>query len=825
MNDSNFIPPTQREVTPVTSSVESTVSEKSFSSDSSQATTIIEDGLARGNETFPESALQSFGEWKIIQSFPARGSEADIFLAEKDGERRILKLYRFGIQPKEEVLQRIARISRDHPGKFVQILMQGHDEVTQRFFELQEYFSLGTLKNCLEKDKLTQDEIIGAVSRLNSTLATLHECGILHLDLKPANILLRRRNPLELVVTDFGIASLLEEDDSKKLTEVKGTSLYQSPESLSGVVGPKSDWWALGMIILEILGEEHPFDGLQRQVIFFHLTTKGVPIKKSIQGRWLSLIRGLLTRNPYLRWGHQELDKWLNGEDVPDHFEEKCEVSPASLEAAAPAHPEWWDRLPIPKIFQGKTFETLESLLEWFIGSPEAWETGKCFLSYGGLVKWLRNCRDHDRAERISRLLGEGETSDTTFFKLVFEFRPDLPLSWGGEHVTREFLIKILNKAVKNRLVLGEQIFLEHFFSGWLQQTIEKNSGRLPDDVEKFFARAQSLKDPPMGGLPLSKQAGIMLTVVRGDFDKYHPFEAAKQYVLNPNTDTNLLRLSSLTGFVEWAVAENIIKLDDEFLWRVTLPLGRDRLKESAPLLIQSLENHESELIDLLAAKKGGKDDFIRFLMDGEINPDSLKYFIDSQKANPLVGEFFRAFFRLGFGADIECLLKRFYLYVLLRKNETRLREKILPPILHSVMEKGPKTSSSSLILREFLGNHKLEILEDLITYPETLPDKGFNGISSWGDVEKVLINAKHAVPKELNAKNIQQMYARLRESGFRKGGTSQDKTFFNSSATKVAAAVLFVGLICLLSGVLPYIGTTLMIAAVILIIIRITVF
>ncbi len=151
----------------------------------------------------------------------------------------------------------------------------------------------------------------------------MHERGIIHRDLKPQNILVRRERPLDLVLTDFGISSIVDSDVSKIMTTTKGTYAYSAPESFSGYFGKEVDWWAVGMIILEVMTGKNPLSGLSPQVIMHHLSTKAVPIAEDIPEDFKVLIKGLLTRDPKKRWGYAQIKSWLEGKrDIPVYYEE-----------------------------------------------------------------------------------------------------------------------------------------------------------------------------------------------------------------------------------------------------------------------------------------------------------------------------------------------------------------------------------------------------------------------------------------------------------------------------------------------------------------------
>jgi len=161
------------------------------------------------------------------------------------------------------------------------------------------------------------------VKELSSAIHSLHERGIIHRDLKPQNILVRRERPFDIVLTDFGISSIVDSDVSKIMTTTKGTYAYFAPESFSGYFGKEVDWWAVGMIILEVMTGKNPLSGLSPQVIMHHLSTKAVPIAEDIPEDFKVLIKGLLTRDPKKRWGYAQIKSWLEGKrDIPVYYEE-----------------------------------------------------------------------------------------------------------------------------------------------------------------------------------------------------------------------------------------------------------------------------------------------------------------------------------------------------------------------------------------------------------------------------------------------------------------------------------------------------------------------
>src|SRR4029077_19586068 len=113
--------------------------------------------------------------------------------------------------------------------------------------------------------------------------------------------------------TDFSVASTL--DATQRFTSAARTLPYASPESLSGVIDGKSDYWALGMIVVEAALGRHPFAGLSEAVILHHLTTRSVDVSGVADRNVRKLTRGLLLRDPETRWGAEQVERWLAGDE------------------------------------------------------------------------------------------------------------------------------------------------------------------------------------------------------------------------------------------------------------------------------------------------------------------------------------------------------------------------------------------------------------------------------------------------------------------------------------------------------------------------------
>jgi eukaryotic-like serine/threonine-protein kinase len=138
---------------------------------------------------------------------------------------------------------------------------------------------------------LAIEEAADIVRQAASAMMEAHAHGIVHRDLKPSNLFLvpLPASSRKLVkVLDFGIARLVDPHKGRKLTGgsvILGTALYMSPEQVRGVrhIDGRSDVWALGVILYELLTGVPPFDGAQSEV-FVKIATEEVVRPRQIRG-------------------------------------------------------------------------------------------------------------------------------------------------------------------------------------------------------------------------------------------------------------------------------------------------------------------------------------------------------------------------------------------------------------------------------------------------------------------------------------------------------------------------------------------------------------
>ena len=134
----------------------------------------------------------------------------------------------------------------------------GHD--SRHVYVAYEYAPGRTLRDALRGGELRDHEAVEAGAQVLEGLAHAHARGVVHRDVKPANVLLADGQGVSVRLLDFGLA---QTDDAETLTavgDVPGTLAYIPPERLAGdVSGPAGDVWAVGVLLWEALAGMHPF--------------------------------------------------------------------------------------------------------------------------------------------------------------------------------------------------------------------------------------------------------------------------------------------------------------------------------------------------------------------------------------------------------------------------------------------------------------------------------------------------------------------------------------------------------------------------------------
>ncbi len=166
-----------------------------------------------------------------------------------------------------------------------------------------------TLKDHIaRRGSLPPDEALDIVAQVISGLASAHAAGIIHRDLKPGNVMILPDGTAK--VLDFGLAKIRDTSMTKSNVTL-GTIAYAAPEQIrNGAVDARTDLWAIGVMLYELLTGTLPFRG-EHEISILHAILHEDPAPPSVLNEKLSppfddLISALLQKNPADRYQSAE---------------------------------------------------------------------------------------------------------------------------------------------------------------------------------------------------------------------------------------------------------------------------------------------------------------------------------------------------------------------------------------------------------------------------------------------------------------------------------------------------------------------------------------
>jgi serine/threonine-protein kinase len=215
-----------------------------------------------------------------VRSRIARGGMATVYLAtDLRLERRVaIKIMHGHLADDNTFKSRFVQEARSaarlaHPN-VVNVFDQGQD--SDMAYMVMEYLPGITLRDLLKDyGKLTPEQTIDIVTAVLGGLAAAHKAGIVHRDMKPENVLLADDGRIKL--GDFGLARATSANTATGQA-LLGTIAYLSPELVTrGVADARSDIYALGIMMYEMLTGEQPFVGEAPMQIAYQHANDSVP--------------------------------------------------------------------------------------------------------------------------------------------------------------------------------------------------------------------------------------------------------------------------------------------------------------------------------------------------------------------------------------------------------------------------------------------------------------------------------------------------------------------------------------------------------------------
>jgi eukaryotic-like serine/threonine-protein kinase len=226
---------------------------------------------------------QQLGNYRLIRLL-GKGGFAEVYLGEHVYLKTpaAIKILQTKVTNQEDLdgflkeAQTVAQLFHPH---IVRILEFGLDGETP--FLVMDYAPNGTLRERHPRGaQLPLPTIILYVKQIAEALQYAHEEKFIHRDVKPENMLVGRRDTL--LLSDFGIALIVQSSRYQSTQEVIGTVAYMSPEQIQGKPRPASDQYSLGIVVYEWLSGDRPFHGSFTELCTQHMFAAPPPLHEKI---------------------------------------------------------------------------------------------------------------------------------------------------------------------------------------------------------------------------------------------------------------------------------------------------------------------------------------------------------------------------------------------------------------------------------------------------------------------------------------------------------------------------------------------------------------
>jgi serine/threonine protein kinase len=174
------------------------------------------------------------------------------------------------------------------------------EEVDGEIFIVMELLAGETLAARIGKGPIPHDETLAITLQLLDALAEAHRHGVIHRDVKPANVMCCDDG--RVVLMDFGVARIDDRDTSTHTTSIKGTPAYMAPEVVSGRrADPRADLYAVGLILFEMLTGEPPFKAATVNELLHRQLTDAIDTQR-IHGQFAHVIGRATAKDPAARY-------------------------------------------------------------------------------------------------------------------------------------------------------------------------------------------------------------------------------------------------------------------------------------------------------------------------------------------------------------------------------------------------------------------------------------------------------------------------------------------------------------------------------------------
>ncbi len=424
-------------------------------------------------------------QFTIVKIISESTGEAIIYEVENQSQQKyVLKLYyefnHAEYEPNTEALTRIKKIDDEDILELIDFGTGINKYKGKYCFEILNFaegydlLSVESLKGKYSFDFIVKE----VIPQIFKGILRLHHYKIYHCDLKPQNVFYLDKEQIEIVIGDYGSAKTFDFDASKssrKTTTVKGTDFYLPPEQARGFISEKNDYYSFGMILLhlfypqEILLNENEPKSLShsklKQIIERQFEAKFIIDFNPNYERINCLIEGLTLVDFNLRWGKEQVQQWIDGNEVEVIYSTSYEkVADDKMKSVKPLK------------FSGYSISTVQELrdyilnnADWYVELIEDIENRKAFSN------WLLSFYGGDRSKRsaFNRMVKNYSPEGIDFIAdaIIRFFNPGYPVLVGLQSFNFAETDDVLETTA--------QAFFHLIFDLWDNST--------DDDIKKFI--------------------------------------------------------------------------------------------------------------------------------------------------------------------------------------------------------------------------------------------------------------------------------------------------------------------------------------------------
>ena len=470
---------------------------------------------------------QTIAGYLLTEALNTEAGEADLFkchkVAEPESGAFVFKIFRRENAIKESVVRKLLFERSPYVAPLEQYGIHNG-----RQFIILPYYESPSLAEELRRGRRYSEEELRTViiPSVIEGLRIIHELGILHKDVKPAN-LIPDNTGRRIVLIDFGISSDTG-GQTLVVTRTGMTPFYAAPEAIQGIFHKETDYYALGITVFELFTGFTPFQntGLSEQDVMRLASLNQISFPDSFPENLRNLVLGLTYKdlshrnepeNPHRRWGYQEVRRWLQGEQLP--------VPGTSLGGSSSGTEDF-----PPYNFQGSVYTREEYFIKALLKNP--------LRAFNEIGRGLLSCHYYRFSKEKGDLCARAEEQAAgstvpglkILYALLYSLEPSLKTIFCGDQEFRdihELIGRIFDRAIMETVRLqglgtSEAPEIREFnillCSGALEEYAQKAAkspslARILENLRKAEAEQDSnLKLCLMAGYALSDRRAVAVS-------------------------------------------------------------------------------------------------------------------------------------------------------------------------------------------------------------------------------------------------------------------------------------------------------------------------